>query len=253
VRIVCRVALTLLASAFGSPLVAQGILTGAVTDSNKVPLVGVEIQIEGTHDATRTNVAGLYRLLVPSGSQTAFFRSVGYKPLRLKVELRDHEAVYAAVVMIRQGAQDLDTVVVKAPAARVARTLREGFDERRALGLGKFIDSTEMRRSDARATSDVLRGLGVRVVPYSECKSRACPLQYRAASPMGGGCWVSVVYDGHIFYGSGRGGEPPDFFKDFRPFELESIEYYRGSATIPLEFSGIGETCGVLVLWSRRR
>ena len=159
-----------------------------------------------TGRAVRTNFAGLYRLQIPGGSQTAFFRSVGYRPLRLKVELRDHEAVYAAVVMIRQGAQDLDTV-----------------------------------------------GLGVRMVPYSECGNMSCPKQSRAASATGGACWVSVAYDGQIIYRSGRGGEPPDFLKDFRPYELESIEYYRGSATIPLEFSGIGEQCGVLVLWSRRR
>ncbi|HTE46480.1 MAG TPA: carboxypeptidase-like regulatory domain-containing protein [Gemmatimonadaceae bacterium] len=251
--VVCRAVFVLIASSFWSRLVAQGILTGAVTDSNKVPIAGVEILVEGTHHTTRTNVAGLYRLLVPSGSQTAFFRAVGYKPLRLKVELRDHEAVYAAVVMIRQGIQELDTVVVQAPPARVARTLREGFDERRALALGKFVDSTELRRSDARTTADVLSGLGVRMIPYAECNNMSCPKQYRAASPTGGACWVSVVYNGQIIYRSGRGGEPPDFLKEFRPFELESIEYYRGSATIPLEFSGIGEQCGVLVLWSRRR
>lgn len=229
---------------------AQGLLIGSVTDSSRSPIPGLEIVIEGTNVTSRTNANGLFRLQIPAGTHSALFRKVGYKPLRLKLEVKDREGVHADVMMIRQIAQELDTVVVQAPPARIARTLREGFIERRALAMGKFLDSTELRRSDGRHTSDILRSMGVRIVPYASCKT--CIKQYRATSALFETCWVSVIFDGQVIYRAGSAGEPPDFSKEFLPTQLEGIEFYRGSGVMPVEFSGFGEQCGVLVLWSRR-
>jgi hypothetical protein len=75
----------------------------------------------------------------------------------------------------------------------------------------------------------------------------------RAASPIRpSNCWVAVILDGVTIYRPGRGGEPPDFSRDFRPETLESIEYYRSPAETPIEYGGAQADCGVLVMWTRR-
>jgi hypothetical protein len=64
---------------------------------------------------------------------------------------------------------------------------------------------------------------------------------------------LTVILDGAVLYRSGSPiHAPPDFDRDFRVAELESIELYRSAAEIPVEFGGSGGGCGVLVLWSRR-
>jgi hypothetical protein len=40
--------------------------------------------------------------------------------------------------------------------------------------------------------------------------------------------------------------------KTFDISSLESAEVYYNAAQIPMEFSGSGTTCGVLILWSRQ-
>ena len=139
------------------------------------------------------------------------------------------------------------------------------------MGLGKFIDSTELRRREHSRVSDVLRGIpGLNLVKFRPCPrgSYLCePEEFRAASgrgevslgrmyrdPEDAYCWMSVILDGSYLYrsGSGRSGRPPDFGKDFRVADLESIEVYRSSAELPPEFGGTSGACGTVVLWSRR-
>jgi hypothetical protein len=82
--------------------------------------------------------------------------------------------------------------------------------------------------------------------------------QVRATSPTAAGadggttCWVTVMYDGVTMYRPGSRTPPPDFSRDFNVASLESVEYYRSSSEVPMEFGGRGTDCGVLVLWTRR-
>lgn len=65
-------------------------------------------------------------------------------------------------------------------------------------------------------------------------------------------CYMSVFLDGVAFYRTGSNMPPPDMSREFMIMNLEAIEVYRGSAQIPMEFSGRGSDCGVIVLWTRR-
>lgn len=49
-----------------------------------------------------------------------------------------------------------------------------------------------------------------------------------------------------------RGEEPPNIRKLIQVMDLDGIEYYRGGAVLPTEFSTRNADCGVLVLWTRR-
>ena len=240
-------------------------MTGVVReDSSNKPLANVEVLIDRTNRLTRTDAEGRYLLTeVPTGARIAIFRMVGYRPVRLRLQIARGDTVKADAIMVPERAQQLEPLEA---AGRVPRGIgREGFEERRRLGFGEFIDSAEMRRADGRKLSDLLRGRrGLRLVqfqvriPGPGGEFRLGPTQLRAASATGNdfdgrACWMSVYLDGIAIYREGFAGDPPDLSRDHAVSSLESIEIYRSGAEIPMEFGGSSGGCGVLVLWTRRR
>jgi hypothetical protein len=252
--------------AASAPLCGQAVITGLVKeDSTGRVLGGVEVTI-APQRAARTDNGGRYWLEAPLGTYIALFRLIGYRPVQIRVDLSKRDTVHVDATMVRDLGQRLDSVLIPGRASRPLGTTREGFADRRAFGLGKFIDSTILRRSESSRISEVLRvNTGVRMVNFQEQVDNGrgrppgrMPVEIRAASPiaisMDGGtnCWVSVIYDGVTLYRSGSRQQPPDFSRDFSVSSLESIEYYKDASEAPIEFSGGRADCGVLVLWSRR-
>ncbi len=248
---------------FAAPLAGQTRIIGVVKeDSTARAIPGVEVTVERSSRQARTDSAGNYVVESPAGTQVVLFRLVGFRPLRIRVLVKKDEASRVDADLVRDlgGAQPLDPVSVTG-RARALGIGRDAFGERRALGIGNFVDSTELRRNEGRKLSDVLRGsTTVRIVKYRDQfvdargLPRYGPEQWRAVSPTSSdnGCWVSVIYDNVTIYRSGSRTPPPDFSREFSVSGLESIEFYRTPAQTPMEFNGPGNDCGVLVLWSRR-
>lgn len=239
------------------PLSAQTRITGVVKeDSSNRPLPFAEVGIEKSARLARTDSAGRYVLDSPSGTQIVLFKLVGYRPLRVRVNVKQDDTTQVDAAMVPdRGGRTLDPVSVtgRMPVRGLGR---DGFEVRRANGLGKFIDSTELRRAEGRNLADFLRGsTGVRMVEF---RNQTAFIEVRAASPIQLGmdgspnCWVSVIYDNVTIYKTGSRSPPPDFRKDFSVQGLDAIEYYKNRAETPQEFSGLGDACGVMVLWSRR-
>jgi hypothetical protein len=227
---------------------AQAVMTGVVRDSTGRVLHDVEILLEGTAWQARSDSAGRYVLNASAGSHVAVFRSLGYAPVRRPVTLSSRDTLRVDAILAAGNAQELAPVDVKGKRPRGVGL--EGFGERRALGLGKFIDSTVLRQSEARRLSGMLREYGVRI---AGCASRTRARNAECAFNPVNGCPMSVYLDGTIYYRTGsRGEEPPDLSREFMIMNLEAVEVYRGSAQIPMEFSGRGAECGVIVLWTRR-
>ena len=244
-----------------SPLRAQGFISGVVReDSTGRLLRAVEVTIEGAIRQTRTDDKGHYVLEGPAGIQVAVFKLVGYQPVRIRLRMNRGDTVQTNASMVHSTGQVLDSVVVPGRRTAPRMSTRDGFAERRAMGLGKFLDSTLLRQMENSRISELLRAnTGVHMTPHQEIVGRGRgPVQLRAASPLKPGgdggftCWVSVIYDGVTMYRTGSRTPPPDFSRDFSVSSLESIEYYKGSAETPMEFGGMNADCGVLVLWSRR-
>jgi len=139
----------------------------------------------------------------------------------------------------------------------VTTTNREGFYDRKALGLGTFFDSTEVRKMDGGRLSERLRGVpGLKIVQYHEKGEENYAPEYRAASSIhqgmdGGACFSTIIYDNVMMYKAGSHGRPPDLRKEFDPTAIQMIEFYRGASQAPLSLVAASD-CGVLVLWSRR-
>lgn len=254
----------------GARVEAQSIVSGIVhEDSTGRPLSGVEIQVEGAKQRALTDSAGRYALEISTGNRVLSFRLPGYQPLRLRVIVK-RDSVTADATLVRTFATQLEAVQVNAPQ-RTMGMGRDGFAERRAMGFGKFVDSTVLRKKEGSRLSDVLRELtGVRMLEWRDPNSsvaemraispiREPPQAYTMANgapyPQRPPCWVSVFFNGAPVYRSdvSRGnGRPPDLARDFTVSSLESIEYYKGASDTPQQFGGANADCGALILWSRR-
>jgi len=246
-----------------APLVAQAVLAGSVReDGTNRPLSGVEVLLEGTKKQAVTDGAGRYVLGdLPSGNRVVLFRFIGYRPSRVRVMLSKSDTVRADAILVSDKVQ-LDSIVVTGRPNAPRGIGREAFAERRRLGFGKFVDSTELRRSANVRLADVLSRLGVYMIQYAAENG----METRAASSRRGGiegaegplpCWMGVIYDGLVLYravstGSHSGFPPPDFRKDFEVSNIEAIEVYRSAGEVPIEFGGSSASCGVIVLWSKR-
>ena len=261
--------------AAASQIAAQSSLTGIVReDLTLQPLGGVEIAVVGTDQSARTGSDGRFALRsLPSGQHIVSVRSVGFVPLDVALDLS--VGAQERVFYLKRLVPQLDTVSVA--GARPRGIGREAFEERRKLGLGKFIDSATLRRQDGRSVADLLRDVGgVRIVRPPRCDSRRRPTgrpdplvppwcddsqgkRVAVSASATVGCPMLVVLDGVTLYRPPAPGSRLIEWErthdlNLTPIaDLESVEVYRRTSETPAEFGGGGASCGVLVLWTRRR
>jgi hypothetical protein len=252
---------------FAHSLTAQAVMMGtAIEDSTRRPLAGVEVILEGTKKQTTTDGSGRFLLNdLPTGNKVVLFRSVGYRPQRVRVMLNKTDTTRVEAVLISDRVR-LEPIVVTGTPDRPRGIGREAFEERRKLGFGKFMDSTELRHRGYARMSDVLTSMGVYMIQNQDKVSDGArgPLEMRAASTRrrggdlaGGPCWMGVILDGVTLYKAVSTGHvsnfpPPDFRKDFAVDYIEAIEVYRSASEVPMEFGGNSASCGVIVLWTTR-
>ena len=129
-------------------------------DSSGRPLAGVEVLVEGTKLKTVSDNGGRYVLGdLPAGDRVALFRFVGYRGVRQRLKLSKGDTTRVDAVMVPDRVRELETVEVTGTPAKPRGGGLESFEERRRLGLGKFIDSTELRHCAWRTCCDVRASL----------------------------------------------------------------------------------------------
>jgi len=246
------VGLILLAS---RSLLSQAVMTGTVReDSTGRPLSGVEVVVEGLDRRAVTDVNGRYSLdRLSPGSYVALFRKIGYRPVREALRIRSGDTAWVNIMLVAT-AVEIAPVEVKAPDNRTKpRIESNGFEERRNMGFGKFIDSTTLRRLQSLGVTDVLRRYTTVTLVHGR-NGEIWAQSARMARLSGERCWMSVFVDGIAIYRSGQGSASrrPDLSRDFPVSDLDAIEVYHSAAETPAEFAGTSAACGTIVLWTRR-
>jgi hypothetical protein len=257
---VMLVALVVLRAANGH---AQGVLSGVVReDSSGNALAGVEVLIEGTKHKATTDNSGRYVLGdLPTGNRVALFRFIGYRPARMRLNLSKGDTTRADATLVKERVQQLDPIAVTGTPAAPRGIGLESFEERRRLGIGKFIDSTELRRYDQLRASDVLRRFGVHIERMQDPRVTS-PRFIQVASSgrktvltnnQAGLCLMQVILDGAELFNPAKLRAVPVDLSEFMTGSLAAIEVYASGAQTPIQFGGAGADCGTVVIWTRRR
>jgi hypothetical protein len=242
-----------------SPLTGQAVMTGIVReDSGSRALFRVVVSIEGSERRSVTDSLGRYLIAsLPAGVHIALFRSLGFQPVRIRINLRKRDTLRVDARMVRDRAVQLAPVTVTGPPGWSGSLGLDAFEHRRRMGFGKFIDSAVLRRSEQVRLADVLRR-------HSSVEVVRRGSEFWAASSRRVGrrserCWMQVIVDGYTLYGGPPLGQPvtlrnatPPDLNAFDVWSLHAVEIYRSYAETPAEFTGQGAGCGTLVLWSRR-
>jgi hypothetical protein len=233
----------------------QRVLAGvARDDSTGRPVAGVDVVLEGTDKTAVTNEIGRYAINdAPTGVRALLFRAIGYRPARLGLRLVEADTVWADARLVREGVV-LDPIEVTArPPA--PRGMREGFEERRSMGFGRYLDSTELRKNEHRPLDELLGRLqGVQISTiFVDNRLMRVATNSRRRNAEGYPCYMTVILNGMVMNRPGGPSEGiPDLRRDFTVASLESVEVYLSRAGVPIEYGGAGSDCGVVILWSRQ-
>lgn len=136
---------------------SRAVLTGrVVADSTERPLVGASVLLPAQALHATTDSVGRFRIAgVPAGVHEVLVRLIGFEPYRGRLGFQSSDSVAIEVVMA--------PAVVSLPDVLVATTLTSRklveFTERRRLGIGHFLDSTDIAKGPGTRMSDKLRHL----------------------------------------------------------------------------------------------
>ena len=251
---------------------ASSTLVGRVLDhASGAAVTGAEVNLSPDGGRLTTDSLGEFRAVgLAPGMYNVSIKRVGFRQFSdlasvgTGAESR-HEFRIVRVVV-------LDTLETRAKGVTYVSPALRGFEERRASGFGKFISEAELRSADERTLANVLRRLpGItirsqRSADYASGQRAAGSGQAAALTRAGSlppkadsndptsprGCWVAVYLDGVALY---RG--PPQPAPDLSQIpvnNLAGVEFYSGSASLPVQFSAIkASECGTLLLWTRER
>lgn len=241
-------------------VLAQAVITGTVrADSSGQPVAGVEVLLQAGGRMTATNTSGRFFFEgIQPGSYTALFRLVGYRPILASIRVTNRDTVWVNPLLIA-GAVELPAIETVAEEKHPRGSGLEGFEERRKMGFGVFIDSEKLRKVENLRVGDVLRRTAHVVlltrfggVANLTLGSEAFASSRRKPLLTGLPCWMQVIVDGQPLYRAGLDKIPPNFASDFYVSEMEAIEIYSGAAGTPAEFNSAGAACGTIVMWTRR-
>lgn len=237
----------------------QSVIEGVTLDeATGVPLGGAYVALALENGVTVvaavvTSANGKFRIRGPEpGRYFVFVTRIGYgRLMRGPVEVRVGERVELEL-RLKPEPVELDSVVAAAaPGARPTLLDFAGFNDRKKLGIGRFITRADIAQRNPRELNDVFRVVpGVHLVPTGTGRldivlrggrvRRGVSRQY---------CYPAVFIDGVRTPAGGR--QPTDLNEIVPPEDVEGIEIYLGPSEAPPIFGGTGSACGVVVVWTR--
>ncbi|MEM1259545.1 MAG: SusC/RagA family TonB-linked outer membrane protein, partial [Bacteroidota bacterium] len=209
-------------------------ISGTVTDSDGLPLPGVNIVVEGTSNGTQTDFDGNYAITASEG-QTLLFTYIGQRDVRRTVGASD-----SISVQMEEDAQALEEVVVTAQGIK---------REKKALGYA--VTSVGSDQIENRTEGDVARVLagkaaGVQITAAGGQSGSATNVTIRGLSSFSGSNQALFIVDGIPFSNDtnvGQNGNNESFldgapqssrFLDLDPNNIASVEVLKGLAAATL-------------------
>lgn len=223
----------------------RGIIDGVVSDTSLAPLQGAFVSLLGTPIRIGTGPNGRFRITkVPEGRYLVIVKRVGYRPASGVVDVSASDTARLSYTLERADVT-LEPVIVADRAPTIK--MRE-FQQRMRAGIGEFMTMEQIKARNSVFPTELFRQF--KSVMVSPSRTGAIT-EYFALSareggnPQVGACTMQIVLD--------RVPLPQPFNLDLlpQPKDIYGIEVYAGSATVPLEYSGVNRGCGVILVWTR--
>jgi hypothetical protein len=272
---IARVAATVMAATL-LPSVgrAQAELQGQVfSETGRRPLVNADVSMPRLNLRASTDSLGRYRLQnIPRGEHLVITRAVGFRPDSAVTSFDGDEALVSDVVL-RVAVNELPTVAVRESSRPIARGKMTEFEERKAVGVGHFIDRELLAKDENRRLGEILashvpglsvyRGSGSKAWAASSRtastgKCAMCrvtrseimdPSDAAAGAPLA--CYLDVYLDGTAVYSSSSRGVTLFNLNALEANEIEAVEVYTGVSQIPAKYNKTSGGCGVMLIWTR--
>ena len=223
-------------------VVAQrAMLVGRVLDANSERPVGdAYIELRDLTLRVQLDSSGVFRVRnIAPGAQRVIVRAIGYDSLTVVLKFVANDSIDTDF-LLSPIVNTLATVKVKAKApSQFAMRLRE-FDERRAFGMGRFLDESFFEDKPGHSVGALLSsripGLRTRRGPGGE---------FLVSERYGRPCAPQTIVNGI---------STPGFdLSLIQPSDVIGFEYYTVSTT-PLKYSatgdkGGGSQCGTAIFW----
>jgi hypothetical protein len=230
---------------------ALGLIRGQVVgEPDDEPLAGVALELvdeagDGLARTVSDEVGGFSLPVARAGSHRIRARRLGHGELlteQVLVETGD-----TLDVVLRMGAEPIALPEIDVLArARPPRTGRiAGFYERAERGFGTFITREDVERRGPVRLAHMLAEHGMEVTQIRGSSFSLGIVNRRT------GCAPVVYVDGIPISRSPDPEEAGEAVGLVHPLDVEGIEIYRGSATVPGEFGGSTARCGVILIWTR--
>ncbi len=260
IQLCVALALTAEAPALAAQDAARATIHGRVTtDSGQRLLAGVEILVEGSAAAVRSGQDGRFILSASvAGPVMVLVRHPGFRPLRDSIHVEGSAAVERNFDLVPL-ATKLAGVEVREEGGLTNAAFRD-FDRRRK-GTGKFLVQADIERIGTKSLESLIRGhIGgfslVRLpnggVAVAGKRRNELSLTNRPAREPGlpDRCYAEVFVNGQRFYAYQSPPSMPPRLDDFDLERIVALEFYRGPAETPTEFSGPSAACGTIAIWT---
>ncbi len=254
--------------------VAQEVRGRLLESESRQPIVWATLSLlDTTFNAvtqTQSSPTGAFLLESPeAGSFYVLAEALGYEAkLDGILDLGEGGSV-SVEFFLKPKPLEMDSLIVAMKRARTYRYLAEvGYYEREKMGFGTFLSPDEIQRRRPITASDLLRS-----VPDLHIQEGGLGGTRVYLMRGGSRCNPAVLVDGSRVFNdpqTDRGAPLSDLLPDSSPsafrFErddegivlermidiadISAVEVHTRATSIPLQYSGTQETCGLLMIWT---
>ncbi len=231
-------------------------IVGVVSDGQGgAPLDGASVRTLTEQQGTVTDVHGRFALddLAP-GVHLVRFAQLGYATRTDTIAVQPARVTNARVSLSADPVE-LDPIEVTVERREIALQAA-GYYNRAAEGFGEFIDREEIENRRPSEMTDVfsrLPGVEIFADPDNPLEKYVVLRGGRQASLVSGPyrrCFPRVVLDGLVI---NRGGdEPAQLDRLLDPAAVAGVEVFPTSSGVSARYGGVGSSCGVILIWTRR-
>lgn len=232
----------------------SGSFSGLVlTDSGDVPIADAEISFPDQKLSARSDSKGNFLIGgLPPGAHALVIRKVGYEPYSATLTIPAGRKIEADI-FLKPVMTKLANINVKAAVnPRYAIRLAD-FEERRRVGMGRFLTSDIFEKAEGQNMSQVL----VSLIPGVRTSGKGSK-QILVSRRSGKDCAAQVIVNGLVHF---NGQEPNFDLNSLYTGQVIGVEYYTVANT-PSQFNATagspgrseiagGSYCGTVVIWTK--